>query len=1520
MRKITYLLTLLLAFVSWNSLNAQTGSSTGWYAPGERLDVSEITVDTDVFIYSMCYLNGNTGGSDYSRFIYNDGNTAKTAVGKPASLVTNKLGYMWRVRSVETVSRTENGVTYTGKQLTFSRNKGSESTEYYWGIGGATQNTSAGDPQKFVLTQWKKDPYVSTTSKSGDDVWLEDAEGNIIRQSDLTENDLVYLMSALSGKSVNTNGGNYQTNSANGYPVALYSVEETEAPADPLGFHVSAAPTTTDDATVWAEDTKWYKMKMNSSSWRYVETGGSYTNTSGKLTLIQSASSNLLTGAWAVVGDDTNGYKFYNMGEGPSKVLGITGSEGNARTAMVDASNPGSGVTITFDITYHSDGNWYIKKHNTTNEYINNRDYYVALWNASSALGNSGSAFTFEAIDDVSAYATAAHTKLLNRVGMWKKVPAIWAGATTAYDALNVTLSETVTNAELVTAAAAQKAAADAFISAVNNQRVTFSNCSTSPAARVNSFMYYDSGSNKIKGRNAESSTNTNNTLDEVFTLKPGNDITVKIYSATAAKYIGKPTGTTDGSTAGVAEVENTNSGTGAVAFDIYTADNFANNAVVFCVDGTPTMHLLGGLSVSGYNSKTDPGSRWLMSTDLSRHELQTAINNATTWKSNLETLVGNLVTAKKISVKPTTLTVTLPNAISKAQTALVDANGTQASRTAAATVLNTAFTTAQGAWLGELGPAQKFKLKSNTITDYYLTTNQEVAYVGEGVLRLMTAPDAEAEDYTTVLANQTFTLVPGTGENAGKYIIQSNGKQITTGNVYGWNAAMSDAGSPYAFEFTDLANALVRVKTANGYVGPNAGVTTANVETVYSNANNANDQKNGHKTNSFVYINHGTNNPNIVWTLEFIEPTLGSVDKTTLQTTYNTYNALNWLSTYEPNIINKNAPSILNYNEKKQAAQQILANEDPTLTQIDVNTAEAELKAAYSNMLNNFFSEADAKQGYRIKFNSTDGYYMTLNPGIQQTHEVTEMTVAAKDPATKQIMKIVPATGSDAGKFYLQEGTTGKKVNTGMHYWNPALQDNGMAFEIEVAEFDGTDQLVVSFKNNPAPATGVYLGPGVETPAANAYVYMNQGSKRYWIIEPYVSPDYIAELKANIEKVKKYIGSKVGQYRTNYDMSFNNTSIEMVDGTGTYATQDLTNETITNQSALYNDAFANFTINQPEVGKLYRFKGKVSGNYMCPTVATPSTDAKMAMNADADQPGTIFILQAGDVIDGQQGYKLLNYSTGYYTKNTHNNGALASAANSIKFTASETAANLGYYTLQSNRAGNTAGNSIGTYLYDNNTVVDRNGSYTANNCDWQIEEVTWLPISVTTTHSKLGTFVSPVSLNPDASRLKFYTGAIRGTYLTLTEFTGDVIPANVPFLIEYQDGSQQSNGCSFLQINGGEASLGDVTNELQGELETKATPTIEGKTIYTLQKTENNTQEFWRYTGTTVKGCRAYLPVPNDVQGALSMVFEGGTTTLIEDALATEGEKVIYDLSGRRVQKASKGLYIVNGKKVYVK
>lgn len=56
---------------------------------------------------------------------------------------------------------------------------------------------------------------------------------------------------------------------------------------------------------------------------------------------------------------------------------------------------------------------------------------------------------------------------------------------------------------------------------------------------------------------------------------------------------------------------------------------------------------------------------------------------------------------------------------------------------------------------------------------------------------------------------------------------------------------------------------------------------------------------------------------------------------------------------------------------------------------------------------------------------------------------------------------------------------------------------------------------------------------------------------------------------------------------------------------------------------------------------------------------------------------------------------------------------------------------------------------------------------------------------------------------------------------------------------------------------------------------------------------------------------------------GVKGLLLGSGTSTGIGSIAAEEGRNdanVVYDLSGRRVVKAAKGLYIVNGKKVIVK
>ena len=349
--------------------------------------------------------------------------------------------------------------------------------------------------------------------------------------------------------------------------------------------------------------------------------------------------------------------------------------------------------------------------------------------------------------------------------------------------------------------------------------------------------------------------------------------------------------------------------------------------------------------------------------------------------------------------------------------------------------------------------------------------------------------------------------------------------------------------------------------------------------------------------------------------------------------------------------------------------------------------------------------------------------------------------------------------------------------------------------------------------------------------------------------------------------------------------------------------------------------AYATLTINQPTVGKLYRFKGKANNKYM----AAASSNAQMTMVSNADLASTIFIVCEGNAINNQTAYKLLSYNTGYYTKETRANGALADAANSVLMKTSE-GNNSGYYTLYTDYSGSK-------YIYDNNTVVDRNGTYKANNCDWTIEEVTWLPIPVSSTY-RFGTFFSPVNIaltdqyyEKDA-RMKFYTGRLDNEGYVVLDKVNDNIPANTPYVIELTSESGYGNGCQYLKIADSAPAIDASTYNLRGGLETIAKPTDQG-TIYTLQAAWDETADnnnsatnvaFRIYNGTNILGCRAYLPV-SGTRPVKGLRFNEGTTTRIESLEAGQTHEIeVYDLSGRRVERAGKGLYIINGKKVYIK
>lgn len=69
-----------------------------------------------------------------------------------------------------------------------------------------------------------------------------------------------------------------------------------------------------------------------------------------------------------------------------------------------------------------------------------------------------------------------------------------------------------------------------------------------------------------------------------------------------------------------------------------------------------------------------------------------------------------------------------------------------------------------------------------------------------------------------------------------------------------------------------------------------------------------------------------------------------------------------------------------------------------------------------------------------------------------------------------------------------------------------------------------------------------------------------------------------------------------------------------------------------------------------------------------------------------------------------------------------------------------------------------------------------------------------------------------------------------------------------------------------------------------------------------------------------TMKGFRAYFELPEGATAPVLSLEDGPATSISLTPASAQAEEVYYDLNGRRVEKPTKGLYIINGKKVMVK
>lgn len=546
-----------------------------------------------------------------------------------------------------------------------------------------------------------------------------------------------------------------------------------------------------------------------------------------------------------------------------------------------------------------------------------------------------------------------------------------------------------------------------------------------------------------------------------------------------------------------------------------------------------------------------------------------------------------------------------------------------------------------------------------------------------------------------------------------------------------------------------------------------------------------------------------------------------------------------------------------------------------------------------------------NGEQYWNIQGNSTDGY-----------------TIQSAYFGSKQFIKLTASTNNGNTNYSL-------------------VSNESEASHFDIDLIDACNQYTLKARGNTYPVHGRYMLDNYSEGPLTTWASEKNNASAWYLYPTTDREAAVASLTTITSGVdySKQVGTALGQYSE----PEGTTTEGLATLTANYktykqqVTEALASNNVTTMETAFNNfktnvsdlitadkrtAYAALTINQPTVGKLYRFKCKANNKYM----AAASSNAQMTMADNDDLASTIFIVCAGNAINNQAAYKLLSYNTGYYTKDTYSNGALAAAANSVLMKTSD-GNNSGYYTLYTDYS---AG---GRFIYGDDSNTDRHSNYVANRCDWTIEEVTWLPIPVSSTY-RFGTFFSPVDIaltdtyySKDA-RMKFYTGRLDDEGYVVLDKVNYNIPANTPYVIELTSESGYKNGCQYLKIADSAPAIEASTYNLRGGLETIAKPTDQG-TIYTLQAAWDETADnnnsatnvaFRIYNGTNILGCRAYLPV-SGTQPVKGLRFNEGTTTRIESLEAGQTHEIeVYDLSGRRVERAGKGLYIINGKKVYIK
>lgn len=331
---------------------------------------------------------------------------------------------------------------------------------------------------------------------------------------------------------------------------------------------------------------------------------------------------------------------------------------------------------------------------------------------------------------------------------------------------------------------------------------------------------------------------------------------------------------------------------------------------------------------------------------------------------------------------------------------------------------------------------------------------------------------------------------------------------------------------------------------------------------------------------------------------------------------------------------------------------------------------------------------------------------------------------------------------------------------------------------------------------------------------------------------------------------------------------------------------------------ALLNARNAAVVLNKPANGTFIRIHSSAASQAAMPylssetSTAKPNRAAYLVGKDGENEAKTIFFYN---------GNKLLAYETGYYLENISNFAGYKgiTTGTSIQFSEAANRA-AGCYNVKFN--GNRF---LYTQVSGSNYFTDAANSASSDGYNFQMEYVESLPLSVGA--AGYATLIAPVALEIPAG-VEVYTVAFEDGKAKLTSIS-DVIPANVGVVVKAAQGTYNFNITTTENV--ATSALSGVPNTENVASESAAFILANGKHGVGFYKLSSANR--------TIHGFRAFYTAPVEAQAVSAFLLEDNVTGIEE--IETSADKApIYDLSGRRVAKAEKGVYIQNGRKIFVK